>query len=97
MATSGGARALMLQDQIGTLEIGKRADIILIDCHGPHISPTHHLLRTLVMCARPEDVSDVIMDGKLLMQNRILVQADEAEIVAKARERMLAVARRARL
>lgn len=97
MVTSGGAKALMLKDQIGTLEVGKRADIILIDCHSPHINPTHHLLRTLVMCARPGDVSDVIVDGRLLMQNRILVQADEAEIVAKAHERLVAVARRAGL
>lgn len=97
MATVGGARALMLQDQLGSLETGKKADIILIDVHRPHLNPTHHLLRTLVMCARPGDVTDVIVDGKLLMQNRILAQVDEAEIVAKAHERLLAVAHRAGL
>ncbi|MBC7260387.1 MAG: amidohydrolase family protein, partial [Chloroflexi bacterium] len=97
MVTQGGARALMLQDRIGTLEVGKKADIVLIDCRGPHMNPTHHLLRTLVMCARPGDVTDVIVDGKLIMCNRIFTLVDEKEIVAKAREHLLAVAHRAGL
>jgi 5-methylthioadenosine/S-adenosylhomocysteine deaminase len=95
MWTSGGARALMLQDRIGTLEVGKRADIILLSLQGPHMTPTHSLLRTLVMCATPGDVTDVIVDGAILMRDRILTQVDEAEIVAKATEHMHAVAQRA--
>lgn len=95
MWTSGGARALMLQDRIGILEVGKRADIILVSHQGPHMTPTHSLVRTLVTCAAPGDVTDVIVDGAILMRDRILTQVDEAEIVAKATEHMHAVAQRA--
>lgn len=95
MWTSGGARALMLQDRIGTLEVGKRADIILVSVQGAHMAPTHSLLRTLVMCATPGDVTDVIVDGAIVMRDQVLTQADEAEIVAKATEHMHAVAQRA--
>ncbi len=95
MWTSGGARALMLEDRIGTLEVGKRADIILLSVQGPHMTPTHSVLRTLVMCATPEDVTDVIVDGAILMRDRVLTQVDDAEIVAKATEHMHAVAQRA--
>jgi 5-methylthioadenosine/S-adenosylhomocysteine deaminase len=94
MLTSGGARALSLQHESGTLEVGKKADIILIDHTSPHLAPTHNLLRTLLMCASPSDVSDVIVDGILLMRDRRLTQADEAEILAKASEHLSAVARR---
>jgi 5-methylthioadenosine/S-adenosylhomocysteine deaminase len=97
MWTSGGARALMLQDRIGTLEVGKKADIILFDAQGAHMSPTHNLLRTLVMCVRPEDVTDVMVDGVVLMRDRQLTEIDEAEILAKAEVHLESVARRAGL
>ena len=97
MATAGGARAMMLQDRIGTLEVGKKADVILVDVTGPHIAPTHNLLRTLVMSATPHDVRDVVVDGVVLMKDRELMQADEAEITHKATEHMQAVAGRAGL
>jgi 5-methylthioadenosine/S-adenosylhomocysteine deaminase len=95
MLTLGGARALCLQDQIGTLEVGKKADIILIRHTSPHLAPTFNLVRTLVMCATPSDVSDVIVNGDVLMRERRLTQMDEVEIVAKATEHMSLVARRA--
>jgi len=97
MVTSGGARALRLQDSVGTLEVGKRADITLVDTQGPHLAPTHNLLRTLVMCATGHDVTDVIVDGVVLMRNRVLTQANEKEIIRKANEHLQAVARRASL
>ncbi len=95
MVTSGGARALLLEDRIGTLEVGKRADIILVDHTGPHMSPTHNLLRSVAMCATPQDVRDVIVDGAILMRDRELTQASEQEIIRKAAEHMQAVASRA--
>ncbi len=97
MATSGGARALLLQDEIGTLQVGKRADIALVRCTAPHLNPTHSLLRSLVMAAASEDVSDVLVDGKLLMRDRRLTHLDEAQIVHKAAEHMQAVSKRAGL
>jgi len=100
MATSGGARALRLQSHTGTLETGKQADIILVDAtappySAPHLQPTQHLLRTLVMSAGAHDVSDVIVDGVVLMQERRLTQVDEAEIICKAGEHLQAITRRA--
>lgn len=95
MVTSGGARALLLEDQVGTLEVGKRADIILVDHTGLHMSPTHNLLRAVAMCATPQDVRDVIVDGAILMRDRQLVRASEQEIIRRAAEHMQAVAIRA--
>ncbi len=95
MWTSGGARALLLQDCVGTLEVGKQADIVLFDYRKPHMSPTHNLLRTLVVCSRPQDVTDVVVDGAVLMRDGRLTQADEGEIIAKAAEHLRAVAQRA--
>lgn len=97
MATAGGARALMLQDQVGALEVGKRADIILVDCSGPHMAPTHNLLRTLVMAATPENVTDTIVDGQVLMRERQVMVCDENEVIHKATEHLRAVASRAGL
>jgi 5-methylthioadenosine/S-adenosylhomocysteine deaminase len=97
MVTTGGARALLLQDCIGTLETGKRADIVLVNHRGLHMTPTHSLLRTLAMCASPRDVTDVIVDGVVLMREGQLTLVDEAEITSEATQHMLAVAKRAGL
>lgn len=96
MATAGGARALQLQDRTGTLEVGKKADVILVDTTGPHITPTHNLLRTLVMSATPHDVRDVIVDGVVLMRDRVLTQIDEEAVIHKAAEHLQAITKRAR-
>ena len=66
LATSGGAAAAGLADQVGSLEIGKRADIILVDLSGPHTQPIHDLPSTLVFSARSADVSTTIVDGRVL-------------------------------
>ncbi len=62
----------MLQDQVGSLEVGKEADVILVDHTAPQMRPTHDLLRTLAVCATPQDVKDVIVDGVVLMWDRLL-------------------------
>jgi 5-methylthioadenosine/S-adenosylhomocysteine deaminase len=84
-----------MQDEAGTLAVGKKADVILIDQTAPHMAPTHHLLRTVVMCATPHDVQDVIVDGRVLMRDRTLTEIDEQEVISKATEHMEAVALRA--
>jgi len=95
MMTSGGARALLLQDEVGTLEVGKKADLILVDASGPEMAPTHDLQRSLAMCATPYNVRDVIVDGQVLMQDRELTTVDEAEVIRQAGEHMAAIAQRA--
>ncbi len=97
MATQGGARSVMLQDEIGTLEVGKKADIILLDINRPHLSPTAHLPKTVATKAGPDDVNDVIVDGKLIIKDRTFLHLDEEKIRREAGEAMLAVGKRANL
>lgn len=97
MTTQWGARAVMLQDEIGSLEVGKKADIILLGLNKPHISPTIHLLKTLLMAAGPADVQDVIVNGKLLMQDRVMLNLDEDLIRQQAAQAMTRVGKRAGL
>ena len=88
LATSGGAAAAGLADQIGSLEIGKRADIILVDLSGPHTQPIHDLPSTLVFSARSADVSTTIVDGRVLMRDRRLLTVDVGELSAELRPRL---------
>jgi 5-methylthioadenosine/S-adenosylhomocysteine deaminase len=85
MATAGGARALGLADVCGTIEVGKQADLIVVDVQAPHIQPVNHLFSQLVHCAKSSDVSTVMVDGSLLMQNRELLNLDEERVVDAAR------------
>jgi 5-methylthioadenosine/S-adenosylhomocysteine deaminase len=85
LATMGSARALLMEDQIGSLAVGKKADIILIDLARPHITPTHNMLNTLTETIGSGDISDTIVDGKILMRNREMVTLDEEKIMYEAK------------
>jgi 5-methylthioadenosine/S-adenosylhomocysteine deaminase len=80
MATQGGARAVMLENEIGTLEPGKKADIILIKLDAPHLSPTANIAKTIASVACADDVNDVIVNGRLILKNRQFVTLDEAAV-----------------
>lgn len=69
-ATYEGARALKLDHKIGSLEEGKRADIVLIDFSFPHLQPIHDVLNNLVYCCQGLEVDTVICDGRILRQNQ---------------------------
>ena len=97
MATQGGARALMLQDQIGKLETGMKADIILLDVEKPHLSPTAHLPKTIATAAGPDDVTDVIVDGRLLIRDKEFLHLDEDKIRRAAGAAMLEIGKKADL
>lgn len=81
MATLGGAEALGLDAAIGSLVPGKKADVIVIDLRTPWSSPLHpdHVIPTLVYNAQGADVSHVIVDGRILVRDRVLTVLDEAE------------------
>ncbi len=83
MATQGGARALGLQD-VGRIEPSAKADVVLIDLKAPNLRPVLDLRAALVYSARPENVSHVIVGGKLLMENRQILSLDEEEVLEKA-------------
>ncbi|MBW5446355.1 amidohydrolase family protein [Cohnella sp. CFH 77786] len=81
MATIGSARLLRLDQEIGTLEAGKQADIILIDLDKPHLQPIHDLESLIAYGATGADVDTVIVGGRLLMRNRRLLTIDEEELM----------------
>jgi atrazine chlorohydrolase/5-methylthioadenosine/S-adenosylhomocysteine deaminase/melamine deaminase len=76
MATIDGARAIGLEKDIGSLEAGKKADLILFDTDKPHWYPRHHLASVIVYQAHPDDVRTVIIDGNVVMRDRILSWLD---------------------
>lgn len=84
MATRRGAEALGLADRIGTLEAGKRADIISFDLRRPHLSPVYDVCSHIVYAARPTDIDIVMVNGRLLVQGGIAIACDEEAIVARA-------------
>ena len=84
MATINGAKALRWEDEIGTLEVGKKADIILIDLDQPHFAPWNNTVADLVYSARGSDVKTTIVDGKLLMKDRQILTMDVEKIMAEA-------------
>jgi cytosine/adenosine deaminase-related metal-dependent hydrolase len=85
MGTLEGARVLGLADSVGSLEPGKRADIILVDFKQPHLMEAHQLVPKLVYSARGADVVTAIIDGQIVMENRQVLTMDEAAVLERAR------------
>lgn len=85
MATTGGASVLGLHEEIGTIEPGKRADLIVVDLDRPHLLPSYNPFSTLVYSATGADVSHVLVDGRLLMENRGFTGLDPEEIMFRVR------------
>lgn len=85
MATINGARALGLADQVGSLEPGKRADCIIVDFAQPHLLDTTRVVPQLVYSARGSDVVTAIIDGKVVMENRVVQTMDEKAVLSRAR------------
>jgi 5-methylthioadenosine/S-adenosylhomocysteine deaminase len=84
MATLGGARSLGLEETIGSLEVGKRADMIVIATDDPRLRPMFEPVSHLVYAAKGADVRDVIVEGKLIMKDRDVLTLDEAAVLADA-------------
>lgn len=86
MATINGARALGIERQIGSIEVGKKADVILVDLRRPHLAPVHNVVSTLVYSARAGDVDACIVNGRVLMKNGEVLTLKEADVVKTAAE-----------
>jgi 5-methylthioadenosine/S-adenosylhomocysteine deaminase len=82
MATIGGARVLGAESDIGSLEPGKKADLIVLDLNQPHLIPLYNIPSHLVYAARGADVVHSIINGKVVMQNRELKTIDEKAVLA---------------
>jgi 5-methylthioadenosine/S-adenosylhomocysteine deaminase len=86
MATIEGAKALHMEKQIGSLEVGKKADIILISLDEPNAVPMYDIYAQLAYAVKGSDVETVVIGGRVVMRDRKLLTLNEPEILAKARE-----------
>ncbi|PYF78939.1 cytosine/adenosine deaminase-related metal-dependent hydrolase [Marinomonas alcarazii] len=97
MATLGGAKALHMEDQIGSLEVGKKADIAIFETQSANMMPNYNPYATLVYQANPSNIDTTIVNGKVIMENRVMqtvklddirdnVDAFEADIAEFAKE-----------
>jgi 5-methylthioadenosine/S-adenosylhomocysteine deaminase len=95
MATRAGARTLGLNDHIGSLEVGKQADLIVVERDRLHLTPAPDPYSTLVYAARGSDVRTTIVDGEVLIHDGAPVRVDRSEVVATARQAARELASRA--
>jgi len=86
MATIDGARALGLENSVGSLEVGKQADLILVDFKKPHLTPMHNPYANIVYSTHGSDVDTVIANGKILMENRKVKTLNEDEVIRDAEQ-----------
>ena len=97
MATIDGARALNWSDEIGSIEPGKKADLVIIDAMKPHMRPMYSEISHLVYAAKYGDVETVFVDGRPIVENREVKTVDVEELitqVSKARDRLMEKVRR---
>ncbi|HYK21682.1 MAG TPA: 5'-deoxyadenosine deaminase [Pyrinomonadaceae bacterium] len=85
MATIDGAKALGLEEEIGSIEVGKRADLSVVRLDRLHTTPAGDVVSALVYSAEADDVDTVIIDGQVLMRDRKLLTINESETIASAR------------
>ena len=97
MATREGARALAMEREIGSIEVGKRADLILVGRDRPHQAPDPDPWSTLVYASRGTDVVMTMVDGRVLVNGSALLHQDVREITAESRSAAAALAARAQL
>jgi cytosine/adenosine deaminase-related metal-dependent hydrolase len=84
MVTIDAANAIGMGTELGSLEPGKRADIITIDLQKPHLAPQNMPIWRLACFANGQDVDTVLVDGRVLMQGRRVPHVDVAEVLAEA-------------
>jgi 5-methylthioadenosine/S-adenosylhomocysteine deaminase len=87
MATINGAKALLWDKEIGSIEVGKKADIVIIDIDKPHFYPHHNLISALAYTAQASDVDTVIINGKIIMENREIKTVDVEKVMYNVEKR----------
>ena len=95
MATIDGARVLGVDGISGSLEVGKRADVIVVDITGAHVAPAIDLMATLVYATRATDVRHVLIDGHPIVEHGVVRTLDEARISATARSEAVRIGKAA--
>ena len=87
MTTKKGAKVLGLENNIGSLEVGKKADLIVIDINKPHLTPMYNPYSHIVYAANGHDVKSSVIDGRIVMEDRKLLTLDVEEVMEMAREK----------
>ena len=87
MATINGAKALGMEDKIGSIRVGKRADLIMIDLNAPQLRPLNDPISSLVYSANGSEVSTVMVDGRILMEDGVLCDIDADKIYQELEDR----------
>jgi len=88
MATINGAKALKLNDKTGSIEEGKLADLIIMDLNGPQYLPNHNLISNLIYAGKSSDTETVIVNGKILMENKKIIAFDEEKVKREFNKRV---------
>ncbi len=83
-ATRGGARAVHQENRLGSLEVGKKADLIVLDTRRAHLVPAGRILSAWIHNGQPSDIESSMVDGQFIMRNRKVLTMDEDAIVAEA-------------
>ena len=97
MITIDAAKALAMESEIGSLEPGKRADVILLDARQPHLAPEILAPQRVIGHASGHDVTTVIVDGQVLMRDRVVPGVDQDAILNDAHDALMATWERASL
>ena len=84
MATLGGARALGMEDRLGSLEVGKRADVVVVSLAAPRLHPLYDPVSHLVYVVKGADVRDVVIEGRVVMRDRKVLTMEEAAVIREA-------------
>ena len=83
-ATQGGARAVQQDDLLGTLEVGKKADLLVVDTQRAHLVPAGRIVSALIHSGHPGDIESVMVDGQFVMRDRQVLTMDEESIIGEA-------------
>lgn len=97
MATRGGAAAMGLAGEIGAVEAGRKGDLVVVDLRSPFVAPVHRLVSALVFNVTPRDVHTVVVDGRVLLHDGVVLAVDERVVLAQAEEAARRLFRRAHL
>jgi 5-methylthioadenosine/S-adenosylhomocysteine deaminase len=95
MATIGGARAVGLEKEIGSIEVGKKADIAVVDYNNAFMTPIHHPVSAIVYSALGHEVTSVMIDGRFVMRDGVVGSVDEAAVRKQAQMSADALTKRA--
>lgn len=95
MVTVNGAKSVLWDDELGSLEVGKKADIVVVDPSSWSMVPVHDCISSLVYCMRSENVVSVMCNGLWIMKNKKIIYVDEEEVILKAKQASVELLKRA--